>query len=332
MKGVRSKGMLLRRLWPRRQLTDWTLVFFVVPALFGPLAVAAAKPYTLDPDVNGGGVAVGAEHTVVTQFDDTLLDIARRYNLGFWEIIHANPELDAWVPGSGQAVQLPLRFVLPKGARQGIVVNVPEFRLYHFFTDETGQAWVETYPISVGRMDWTTPLGKTTITAKVKDPAWYPPASIRAEHEAEGRPLPTVVPPGPDNPLGAHAMRLGLPGYLIHGTNRPYGIGMQVTHGCIRMYPEDIAELFTAVPADTPVRIVNQQVKVGWQGDVLYMEASQFGERPFQEDEYYALLNDAVNLIDEAVGGIPHDMDWSRVKQEIRQPSGRPIAVWRRAS
>ena len=130
---------------------------------------------------------------------------------------------------------------------------------------------VQTYPISIGRMDWATPLGKTTITVKVKDPGWSPPESIRKEHAERGDPLPRYVPPGPDNPMGRYALRLGIPGYLIHSTNKPLGVGMRVSHGCIRMLPEDIEYLFPQVPTGTTVRIVNQPVKAGWYGGKLYL-------------------------------------------------------------
>ena len=129
-----------------------------------------------------------------------------------------------------------------------------------------------TYPISIGRLDWETPMGMTRVVSKVRDPAWYPPQSVREEHAADGDPLPSVVAPGPDNPLGSRAMRLGLPGYLIHSTNRPAGVGMRVTHGCIRMFPEDIEFLFEQVDVRTPVRIINSPVKLGWEGDELVME------------------------------------------------------------
>jgi L,D-transpeptidase ErfK/SrfK len=137
-----------------------------------------------------------------------------------------------------------------------------------------------TYPMSIGRMDWETPLGPTRVVSKVRDPSWYPPASVRAEHEADGRPLPRIVPPGPDNPLGGFAMRLALPGYLIHSTNRPAGVGMRVTHGCIRMFPEDIGFLFERVGIDTPVQIINEPVKLGWDGDELLIEVHRTLDAP----------------------------------------------------
>ncbi|MCH7503311.1 MAG: L,D-transpeptidase family protein [Proteobacteria bacterium] len=229
-----------------------------------------AEIYELPPD---GYDVVGAVATITARYEDTLVDIARRHGVGYQDIVRANPDVDVWLPGEGTEIVLPTRFVLPPGPRHGIVLNLAEYRLYYFPQTPPGEAaTVMTYPISIGRMDWETPLGVTTVIAKARNPAWYPPQSVRDEHAADGRPLPRVVPPGPDNPLGRFAMRLALPGYLIHGTNRPVGVGMRVTHGCIRMFPEDIEYLIQRVPIDTPVRIVNEPVKIGWFGDELVME------------------------------------------------------------
>ena len=231
---------------------------------------AFAEVYDLPP---AGNDVVGAVTTVTAREDDTLLDIARRHGLGYEDIVRANPDVDTWLPGEGTEVTLPTQYVLPPGPRRGVVLNLAEYRMYYYPVPAEGEtAVVMTYPISIGRMDWETPLGRTSITQKVRNPSWYPPESIRAEHAAEGDPLPRIVPPGPDNPLGEYAMRLGIPGYLIHGTNRPAGVGMRVTHGCIRMFPEDIDYLFGRVGVDTAVRIINEPVKVGWHGDRLFVE------------------------------------------------------------
>ncbi len=242
-------------------------------ALLVTACAARAEMYDLPP---AGNDVVGAVTTVTARADDTLLDIARRHGLGYEDIVRANPDVDTWLPGEGTAVVLPTRYVLPPGPRQGVILNLAEYRMYYFPEPQAGQpAVVMTYPISIGRMDWETPLGRTSIISKVRNPSWYPPESIRAEHAAEGDPLPRVVPPGPDNPLGEYAMRLGLPGYLIHGTNRPAGVGMRVTHGCIRMFPEDIDYLFGRVDVNTHVRIINEPVKVGWDGDRLVVEVHE---------------------------------------------------------
>ncbi len=226
--------------------------------------------YDMPPD---GSDVVGEISVTTATFDDTLLDIARRHGVGYQDIVRANPEVNVWLPGEGTDVILPTQFVLPSGPREGIVLNLAEYRLYYFPKPAAGEtAKVITYPISIGRQDWETPIGVTKIVAKAVNPSWYPPQSVREEHAAEGRPLASVVPPGPDNPLGKHAMRLGLPGYLIHGTNKPAGVGMRVTHGCLRMFPEDIESLFDLVSINTRVRIINEPVKIGWRADELVME------------------------------------------------------------
>ncbi|WP_136068809.1 L,D-transpeptidase family protein [Modicisalibacter radicis] len=211
------------------------------------------------------GDLVGQVQTVSASGEDTLIDIGLRHGVGYNGMVRANPQTNVWVPGEGTEVVVPTRFILPPGPREGIVVNLAEMRLYYYpDTPQGATPRVETYPIGVGRMDWQTPLGRTTITAKIEDPAWYPPQSIIEERARRGETLPRVVPPGPDNPLGEHALILDLPGYLIHGTNRPAGVGMRVSHGCIRMLPGDIADLIHRVPVGTAVRLIDQPVKLGW--------------------------------------------------------------------
>jgi len=220
----------------------------------------------------------GSVEVISARYEDTFVAFAQKYNVGYEALKRANPGVDPWLPGEGTRVVIPTRFVLPRAPHRGIVVNVAELRLY-YFPDADGQdaadgdGRIVTYPISIGQMDWSTPLGTTRVTGKVANPSWYPPQSIRDEHAARDDILPPVVPPGPDNPLGKHALRLALPSYLIHGTNMPSGIGMRVTHGCIRMFPWDIEALYKVVPIGTPVTIVNQAYKLGWTAEGLYLEA-----------------------------------------------------------
>jgi L,D-transpeptidase ErfK/SrfK len=238
--------------------------------LIGFMATAAhAEIFSLA----AGQDSIGEPGQTQAEQEDTLPDIARRYHLGFDEIVVANPGVDTWIPGAGAIIRLPLQHLLPDVPRVGIVINLPDGRLYYFHTDRSGNV-VESDPISVGKMDWKTPLGVTTIVSKEKNPTWYPPKSVRETHLKDGDVLPEAIPPGPDNPLGAYAMRLGIPGgaYLIHGTNKPVGVGMQITHGCIRLYPEDIEYLFGEVPLRMTVRIVNQRIKTGWIDGALYLE------------------------------------------------------------
>ena len=306
---------------------------------------ARTEVYDLPPD---GNDVVGALMTVIARADDTLLDIARRHGLGYEDIVRANPNVDTWLPGEGTAVTLPTRYVLPRGPRKGVVLNLAEYRLYYYPTPEEGQpAVVMTYPISIGRMDWETPLGLTKVVAKVRNPAWYPPDSVRAEHLADGDPLPRVVPPGPQNPLGDYAMRLGIPGYLIHGTNRPDGVGMRVTHGCIRMFPEDIDYLFDKIDVSTSVRIVNEPVKMGWNGDELLVEVhptlevalaeSEVGSESGSDSQITEVappVRDAMTALTAqfvlATNDRSGELDWDVAEAHLKLSNGIPAVAGRR--
>ena len=247
-------------------------------ALFVATMPARAAIYDLPPD---GQDVVGELVTVTATYEDTLVDIARRFGLGYQDIVRANPGVNVWLPGEGTEVVLPNRFVLPPGPRQGLILNLAEYRMYYYPNPKKGETpKVHTYPMSIGRMDWETPLGRTKIISMAKDPAWYPPQSVRDEHAADGDPLPRIVPPGPENPLGTRALRLGIPGYLIHGTNRPAGVGMRVSHGCVRMFPEDVEFLFEHIGVNTAVRIINAPVKMGWDGESLLAEVHPLLEVP----------------------------------------------------
>ncbi|MDX9875734.1 MAG: L,D-transpeptidase family protein [Spongiibacteraceae bacterium] len=236
-----------------------------------PLEPVASHRFEFDPATES---VVGEIQIVQARADDTLSDIARRFNLGYEEIVRANPGVDPWLPRAGTEIVLPTRHVLPDAPRRGIVINLAAMRLYHFLEPAAdGTQTVVTHPVGIGRVGWHTPQGTTTVISKRTDPTWYPPVSVRREHAANGDPLPAAVPPGPDNPLGRHAMRLGWTSYLIHGTNRPYGVGLRASHGCIRMYPEDIEQLYEQTAIGTPVTIVNQPVVLGWRGDTLYAQA-----------------------------------------------------------
>ena len=319
------------------------------------LLLAAIPAGAADFRLVDGDAVVGAVVDVSVSGEETLLDVGRRFDLGYHDMARANAGVDLWVPNDGERLTLPLQFVLPAAPRSGVVLNLPEYRLYHFQADGV----VTTYPMSIGRMDWETPLGLTRVTAKAANPSWYPPASVRAEHLADGDPLPAVVPPGPDNPLGTRALRLGIPGYLIHGTNRPAGVGMRVTHGCLRLYPEDVERLYDAVPVGTRVRIVNQPVKAGFRGARLWLEvhpalavaatdaassaAAQSSENVAVVDAEPAtapgvdagaveapatsLLTLATRALVTASADRPADVDWAAVEQAVTAASGVPVVV-----
>ncbi|MGX2040357.1 L,D-transpeptidase family protein [Methylocaldum sp. MU1018] len=289
-----------------------------------PLA-STAEVIALPPD---GSDLVGEIRYTKAKHEDTLIDIAREFSVGQDEIVMANPTVDRWMPGEGKEVLIPRQFILPDAPRSGVVVNIPEMRLYYYPTQPKAKATqVITYPVSIGRMDWRTPLGGTKIAQKVKDPTWTPPESIKKEHAQNGDILPDVVPAGPMNPLGRFAMRLGVPGYLIHGTgiDKAYGIGMRVTHGCIRMYPEDIERLYPLVNVGTAVHLVNQPVKLGWSGGALYMEVHQ----PLDEDRmtYEQLLDSAMDMIQKKTAGRRIVLDGAALKQALQQPTGIPVVI-----
>ena len=315
------------------------LTALLVTAL--PIAVPAEQ-FELPPV---GNDVVGALTVVSARADDTLLDIARRHGLGYEDIVRANPNVDTWLPGEDTEVLLPTRYILPAQPRKGVVLNLAEYRMYYFPEPKDGErAVVMTYPMSIGRMDWETPLGVTRIISKAKNPTWYPPDSVRQEHAADGDPLPRIVPPGPKNPLGKFAMRLGLPGYLIHSTNRPAGVGMRVTHGCIRMFPEDIRFLFDQVRVDTPVTIINEPVKVGWHGDELLMEVhrtlesaaveSEKGEittKTLPENDQLQPERNVLTALTEqfvlATNTRAGELDWERAESLLERADGIPVLV-----
>jgi L,D-transpeptidase ErfK/SrfK len=293
--------------------------------LAGFAASAHAAVYELPA---GGEGLFGREERVVTAYKDTLYDIARRFSLGSEEIVRVNPDMDPWLPGAGKEVMIPGERVLPSGPREGIVVNLPEHRLYYYPKVKPGEKPVViTYPVSIGKMDWHTPLGKTKIVSKQEHPSWTPPESVRKEHVANGDPLPAVVPPGPDNPLGLFAMRLDIkPGaYLIHGTNNPIAVGMAVTHGCIRMYPEDIEALFPMVPVGTPVYLVNEPLKLAWIDGRLFLEA-----HPPINSEGQTIEPDVTafeTMLDQALGDSVVAIHWDLAREELRKARGVPVIV-----
>lgn len=232
--------------------------------------------------ISHGADVVGQLQVIRAKHEDTFVDIARAYGLGFDELVAANPGLDPWLPGQDAIVLLPTRFVLPDADREGIVLNIAAKRMFYYppvAADD--ESIVETYPIGIGREGWETPTGDTTVISKARDPVWFVPASVRKEHAEMGDPLPSQVPPGPDNPLGGYVLGLGLPGYLIHGTNKPAGVGMRVSHGCVRLFPEHIERLYPRIDKGVRVRIVNQPYLLGRDGNNWLLEAHP----PLVEDE-----------------------------------------------
>jgi L,D-transpeptidase ErfK/SrfK len=293
-----------------------TILLILLTGLF-PLT-SAGLSFQLQP----GQEVVGTLQSVETAYQDTFSDIARIYDVGYREMMAANPTVDAWVPGEGAEVVVPTSFVLPEGPHEGIVINLAELRLYYF---PEGEDRVVTFPLGIGREGWDTPTGTGRIVRKKQHPTWTPPESIRKEAKEEGKELPARVEPGPDNPLGDYALYLSIPGYLLHGTNKPYGVGMRVSHGCMRLYPEDIAELFPQVPVGTSIRIINQPFKVGWLGDRLYIEAHpRLAEQRQSEGFNFTPMMTAIT---KAIGDRDVQVDWNVVKEITQDEAGIPIPI-----
>ncbi len=294
------------------------------PTIHEPVATHVFRLDSGEDDV------IGELQVTKVQGEDTLPDIARRFNLGYEEIARANPGVDPWVPGEGREIVLPTQFVLP-AQREGLVINLAQLRVFYFPKVKEGEPrTVITHPIGIGKVGWQTPEGTTKVTGKRTNPTWFPPASVRKEHREAGDPLPSKVPPGPDNPLGAHMMTLGWPSYLIHGTNKPYGVGLRSSHGCIRFYPEDIGELYDKIPVGTKVTVVNQPFVFGWSKGALYVQAF-----PIMEDDEREHPKAADTLLNAAIS----DEMWQQVKQHgaaidlelvnslVKQPRGIAFPV-----
>ncbi|AFL74861.1 L,D-transpeptidase family protein [Thiocystis violascens] len=292
----------------------------ICTSLFGWGAVNGAQAETFRLD-NPNDSVVGFPFYFTARNKDTLLDIARQNNLGYDDMRQANPKVDVWVPGEGKEVMVPSFFVLPNVQRTGIVINRAEKRLYYFPPNDPNQ--VRIYTISVGKDAMGTPLGTFKVIEKRKDPTWTPGPNVRASHAARGDILPAQVPPGPDNPLGRYAMRLSNPDYLIHGTSMPWGLGMEVSGGCIRMYPEGVEELFGLVSVDTPVAIIDQPYKLGWRGDELYLEV-QTGEKSVRQSARSVIPESLAN----AAGVV---IDWEAVERAVQEDTGVPQVVGRRS-
>jgi len=284
--------------------------------------------FEIDPATDVVGVV---QKTLATK-EDTLTDIARRFNIGYEEIVRANPGVDPWLPGENREIVVPTQFILPNAPREGIVINVPAMRLFYYPKVKKGEKQiVHTYPIGVGRVGWATPEGATKIVRRQKDPTWRPTASIIKEHlEEKGEKLERVIGPGPDNPLGRYAFYLGWPSYMIHGTNKPSGVGLRSSHGCIRLYPEDIAVLFESAPIGTQVRVVNQPFVFGWHAGSLHIQAFDVLEddtRDWKKAQVKLLKKDLADRIQKELAARNEKIDWEAVTQLTHDPRGIPVSI-----
>ncbi len=279
-----------------------------------PMLAQAQTP--LRDDLTGRLRLAALDHELVS-------DLARRHDLSTLEVLAANWGLDPWEPQTRERILLPTAHLLPNGRREGILINRAEYRLYYF---KEGRL-VLTAPIGTGHEGYETPLGETTVVRKQKDPTWFPTPATRA-----GVPdLPSVVPPGPENPLGAYALYLGWPTYLIHGTNDVYGVGRRFTRGCVRLFEDDIEALFNAAPVGTPVTVIDQPVKLGWHEDELFIEAyPDFAQLEELRIKLSFTVNQAERIdpwIMSAAGARAKDLDWSKIRSALERRSGEPVQI-----
>jgi L,D-transpeptidase ErfK/SrfK len=282
-------------------------------------------------EVEPGNEIVGYVQRTIVGKEDTLPDIARRFDVGYEEMLTANPGVDPWLPGVGREVIVPTQFVLPEAPREGAVVNVAAMRIFYYPPHKKGEPQlVYTHPIGIGRVGWKTPEGTTKIVSRQKDPVWVVPKSVRDEHAEDGEVLPARVPAGPDNPLGQYAFHLGWPSYLIHGTNKPYGVGMRSSHGCIRLYPEDIAVFFDMIPIGTKVTVVNQPYLFGWRDGTLYLQAYTVMEddsRDWDKNRQRLLAKLLAPKLQKKVTDHDKEIDWQRVGDLAHVPRAVPVPV-----
>lgn len=270
-----------------------------------------------------GDSVIGEIQTTQVQEGETLLDIAERYGLGYADIRDANPSVDPWLPEVGATVTLPTQFVLPETEWDGIVINLAEYRLYYFMPE---QQEIHTFPVGIGRGNTPTPQGDMSITARIPNPTWYPPESIRQRWEAQGREVRRVIPAGPDNPLGPFAINLSAQGYLIHGTNQRFGIGAQTSAGCIRMNNHDIEALVNITAIGVPVRIIDKPLKVGTLQNSLVVEMHREVNRGTAPESSTDLVYTLTQTRDTNLER-PVQIDWNKVEQVFSQRTGIPKQV-----
>ena len=287
-----------------------------VPAQKAPAKLMYSKDY------------VGEAQAYVTKYEDTMVQIARTYDVGFVELRSANPFLDPWIPGADKKMIIPTMHLLPDAVREGVVINLAEMRMYAFL--KPGQP-PHTFPIGVGREGLLTPQGNTTIQRKKEGPVWRPTPRMRKENPE----LPVEVGPGPDNPMGTHAMYLGWPEYAIHGTDKPYSIGRRVSSGCIRMYPEDIIKAYELFPVGTKVTVVDQPVKIGWVEDKLYLEVHPTTNQvdAMEMDgglPGYVFTEEDMGLVVAAAGEYVRDLNWPLIRQVVRERRGYPVEIFKK--
>lgn len=268
---------------------------------------------------------IGQMQKVTASYEDTLVHIGREYGVGFVEMRAANPSVDPWLPGSGTEITIPTLNILPDAPHQGVVINLAEMRLYYFKNSNTEPL---TFPIGIGRDGLKTPLGVTSVMRKKEGPTWTPTDRMRKEDPT----LPAFVPPGADNPMGSHALYLGFPTIAIHGTNKPYGIGRRVSSGCIRMFPEDITQIYNMVPVGTKVTVVDQSIKAAWIGNRLFLEVHPTQDQAaVMEHEGsipdYQLSERDLSMIMRVAGKNVQTLDWQKIRKVVKERKGYPVPI-----
>src|SRR3984893_14929181 len=314
-------------------------LFQHTPAEPPPVAKVAPPPAPQLPkpnathrfDIDTNTEIVGYVQKTVIGKDDTLPDIARRFDVGYEEMLLANPGVDPWLPGVGREVVVPTQFILPMAPHEGVVVNVAAMRIFYYPPHKKSDPQVVfTHPIGIGRVGWKTPEGTAKIVSRTKDPVWVVPKSVRDEHAEDGEKLPAVVPAGPDNPLGQYMFRLSWPSYLIHGTNKPYGVGMRSSHGCMRLYPEDIAVFYNLIPIGTKVTVVNQPYLFGSRDGAVHVQAYAG-----MEDDSRECSRNPKRCVDQLlspkllkrVSVQDNGIDWQRIGDLAHSPRAVPVPI-----
>jgi len=302
---------------------------FAFSTLLFSAAIANSAPIDAQASKSSSAVYtkpyIGQMQDMSATYEDTIVHIGREYGVGFVEMRAANPSVDPWLPGAGTHIVIPTLNILPESAHEGVVINLAEMRLYYYKTPNSEPI---TFPIGIGRDGLKTPLGVTSVMRKKDGPTWTPTDRMRKEDPT----LPVSVPPGRDNPMGTHALYLGFPTIAIHGTNKPYGIGRRVSSGCIRMFPEDITQMYNMVPVGTKVTVVDQPIKAAWINDRLFLEVHPTQDQAaVMEHEGtvpdYQLSERDLSYIMRVAGKDVQTLDWQKIRQVVKERKGYPIPI-----
>ncbi len=297
-----------------------TRTYFVVAMLGIGTLFSCEQASALTFVLPHNGNIIGNVQYATVQYGDSLSTIGRRYDMGGYEMMEANPGVDYTNPNRGTRLVIPSRFILPDTQRKGIVINLAEMRLYYYHNDGVH---VSTYPVGVGQEGWNTPLGATTVTRKREHPTWVVPDSILANHAEHGQPIEKVWPAGPNNPLGDHAITTGFKSIVIHGSPYPKGVGVRSSHGCIRMLNEDVAQLFKMVQVGTPVQIIHQPTKIGRMDNQLFLEAHV----PLSKSSYYSDYSSTGELLHKLTKGAKYNVQWKDIERIQNKANGLPHPI-----